>query len=359
MTKLSLITFTAVPHHSAESIHMVMTAMELAKVCDFELITPAKIWRPQTFSKNLSIYDVDSKKIRHKKNIQFYPNDTSFLFLHSLKEKKDIYCRQGIVADFFLKRNHEVLLELHSFPNSVDLKFLKEAMKTTAFLGLIVITEALKIDILEEIGQGYSNKIYVLPDAADIERFHFKVFNKNNQTLTAGYIGSNFRGKGWEIIEKLPKISKTKFHIYGFSHEKNPYSNMFFYGKIPFSQIPNALDTFDIGLLPNQPSVIVANESEIGKYTSPMKLFEYMASGKVIIASDLPVIREILTDNYNALLVPHDDVEAWSNAIIKLNSSPDLYKRLQQQAYNDVCNLYSYQARAKKILEIVNNCKSK
>ena len=68
MTKLSLITFTAVPHHSAESIHMVMTAMELAKVCDFELITPAKIWRPQTFSKNLSVYDVDSKKIKHKKS---------------------------------------------------------------------------------------------------------------------------------------------------------------------------------------------------------------------------------------------------------------------------------------------------
>src|SRR5690606_35834822 len=154
--------------------------------------------------------------------------------------------------------------------------------------------------------------------------------------------------------ERLPERCDMEFHIYGFSHDTNSFSNAKFYGKIPYSQIPQALNTFDIGLLPNQPDVIMLGGDNIGKYTSPMKLFEYMASGKVIVASDLPVIREILKDDYNALLVPHDDVNAWVSAINRLNSDRDLYKKLQKQAYSDVCDFYSYEARAKRIIDIIN-----
>src|SRR5690606_15115941 len=195
MTKISLVTFTAIPHHSAESIHMVMTAMELAKICDFELVSPAKIWRKQTFSKNLSTYDVDGTAIRHRKLLQLYPNDTFFLRTIGGSKNRVIYCRQVVVADFFLKRNFSVLLEVHSLPTEEDFEFLKDTFVNPRFVGLIVITEALKKDIVQVVGTGYSNAIHVLPDAADVDRFHYNVASPENESLMAGYIGSNFAGK--------------------------------------------------------------------------------------------------------------------------------------------------------------------
>lgn len=355
MTKISLVTFTAIPHHSAESIHMVMTAMELAKICDFELVSPAKIWRKQTFSKDLSTYDVERNDIRHRKLLQLYPNDTFFLRTIGGSKNRVIYCRQVVVADFFLKRNFSVLLEVHSLPTEADFSFLKENFVNPRFIGLIVITKALKEDIVQVVGSEYRDVIHVLPDAADVGRFHYNTWTSEKEDFVAGYIGSNFPGKGWEIIEKLPQKTKAKFHIYGFSDEGNSNSNITFHGKVPFSKVPDALDSFDIGLLPNQPSVVIANQSEIGKYTSPMKLFEYMASGKVIIASDLPVIREILDHEHNALLVPHDNPDAWIEAIHRLNTDRELYNRLKKQAYKDVCNLYSYHARAKQLVAIIDS----
>ncbi|WP_187444039.1 glycosyltransferase family 4 protein [Sphingobacterium phlebotomi] len=328
--------------------------MELAKICDFELVSPAKIWRKQTFSKNLSSYDVNGKEIRHRKLIQLYPNDTFFLRTIGGSKNRVIYCRQVVVADFFLKRNFSVLLEIHSLPIEEDFKFLKDTFVNSRFVGLIVITEALKEDIVQVVGAEYKYAIHVLPDAADVDRFHYNVASPEKEELTAGYIGSNFPGKGWEIIEKLPQKTETKFHIYGFSNDSNASPNITFHGKVPFSKIPDALDSFDIGLLPNQPSVVVANQSEIGKYTSPMKLFEYMASGKVIVASDIPVIREVLKDGVNALLVPHDKPAAWIGAINRLNTDRDLFARLQRQAYRDVCSLYSYQARARQLVDIIS-----
>ena len=357
MTKVSLVTFTAIPHHSAESIHMVMTAMEMAKICDFELISPAKLWRRQTFSKDLSIYDVDGSSIRHRKIIQLYPNDV--FFLNTISKNKDhvVYCRQILVANYFLKKNIKVLLELHLLPTKEEIESLRLIVKHPKFVGLIVITESLRHDILLEIEEDNFKNIFVLPDAADIDRFHFHADTDGSTTLKAGYIGSNFPGKGWEIIEQLPNRTSTEFHIFGFSNENNLFKNIVFYGKIPFANIPEALDSFDIGLLPNQPSVTVAGQVEIGRYTSPMKLFEYMASGKVIIASDLPVIREILTNNYNALLVPHNDPDAWILAINKLNTDRKLFNRLKNQAFSDVVNHYSYKARAKKIVDIIDSYK--
>src|SRR5690606_33969333 len=222
----------------------------------------------------------------------------------------------------------------------------KNAFTSRDFIALVVITESLKTDVLEIVGKRYKDNIHVLPDAADIDRFDYRPQIGAPSKLKVGYVGSNYPGKGWEIIELLPERCDNEFHIYGFSHEANSFSNAKFYGKIPYAQIPEAFNTFDIGLLPNQPDVIMLGGDNIGKYTSPMKLFEYMASGKVIVASDLPVIKEILKDEHNALLVPPDDVRAWVNAINRLDGDRELYRRLQKQAYSDVCDFYSYRARA-------------
>ncbi len=68
----------------------------------------------------------------------------------------------------------------------------------------------------------------------------------------------------------------------------------------------------DICLLP------LTETSIGGRYTSPLKLFEYMAAGKAIIVSDLPSMRQVLTSERDALLVPVGDPQAFARAIERM-----------------------------------------
>jgi glycosyltransferase involved in cell wall biosynthesis len=353
MKTLSVVTNTSIPHHSAESIHMTLMCDQLARICKMELISSAKIWRPNTFSKDLEKYGLGDSPIIHKKRLQFYPNDfTLFKWSKRWFENRVFYCRQTAFASYFINKGSSAVLELHTMPSSWELEFLKLNSENPLFIGLIVITQSLKQDIVNSIGDTLNSKIHVLPDAANISQFQFAE-NNLSKPLKAGYIGSNFPGKGFEIIQKLIEDSNIEIELYGFDSIGHTRDTVVFHGKVPYSHVPAAMNSFDIGLLPNQLTVILPNGNDIGKYTSPMKMFEYMAAGKVIVASDIPVIREVLTHNYNAILVPHDNVEKWKEAIENLMNNLNLAETLRNQAYKDVCEKYSYQARAEKLLKII------
>jgi glycosyltransferase involved in cell wall biosynthesis len=80
-----------------------------------------------------------------------------------------------------------------------------------------------------------------------------------------------------------------------------------------------------------------------------MKLFEYLAAGKTILGTALPSIKEVLTHDHNAWLVPPDDPAALAAGMAALLSQPDLAKRLGQQAKQDAPR-YTWPARARRIL---------
>jgi glycosyltransferase involved in cell wall biosynthesis len=98
----------------------------------------------------------------------------------------------------------------------------------------------------------------------------------------------------------------------------------------------------DILVLPNVRSTI----SE--RYTSPLKLFEYLAAGRPIVASNLPALREVLTDGINAVLVEPGNAAALASALNGLANNPQLADRLARRAFADA-SLYSWDARAARL----------
>jgi len=88
-------------------------------------------------------------------------------------------------------------------------------------------------------------------------------------------------------------------------------------------------------------------------FTSPLKLFEYMAAGRAIVASDLPAIREVLQHEKNALLVPPGDSEMLARSIQRLAEDRNLAMRLARQALVDVTD-YTWERRASR-LEVLFN----
>ena len=84
---------------------------------------------------------------------------------------------------------------------------------------------------------------------------------------------------------------------------------------------------------------------------SPLKMFEYMAAGKAIVSSDLPALREVLTDGEDALLVPAADVDAWEEAVDRLLADEALRTRLGVAAQKKLLRDFTWEARAERVLQ--------
>jgi glycosyltransferase involved in cell wall biosynthesis len=87
-------------------------------------------------------------------------------------------------------------------------------------------------------------------------------------------------------------------------------------------------------------------------FTSPLKMFEYMAAGRPIVASDLPALREVLRDGENALLVPPEDPQALAAAIQQVRSDRALAERLVACAAEDV-RAYTWDIRGQRIVQFL------
>jgi glycosyltransferase involved in cell wall biosynthesis len=168
------------------------------------------------------------------------------------------------------------------------------------------------------------------------------------------YCGSLYEGKGVEKIFEMAKYeSEILFVIIGGPetlidkwHQVN-LENLSFLGYISKEKIPFVLKTADVLVLP------LNKKLPYWKYTSPLKLFEYMASGVPILSSNIGSIPEVLNEE-NAYFFDPEDINDAVNKLkcIKQNYSEALERA--KQAYEDVKTNYTWDIRAKRILEFVN-----
>jgi len=116
-------------------------------------------------------------------------------------------------------------------------------------------------------------------------------------------------------------------------------------GQVDPERVPACLAAFDVCAMP------LPAAAHFARHASPLKLFEYMASGRPIIATALPSFREILTDGETALFVPVDDAAALTRAVRDLYADPTLRQRLGQRARQVALSRYTWDARVRAILE--------
>jgi glycosyltransferase involved in cell wall biosynthesis len=122
-----------------------------------------------------------------------------------------------------------------------------------------------------------------------------------------------------------------------------------FTGIVPHAEVPRYMAAADIAVVPYPPM-----QQEM--WLSPLKLFEYMSSGRAVVASAVGQIVDVLRDGENGLLVPPGDASAMATALIKLIQDPSLCERLGAQARQDAVDKFSwesYLARLERIFDAV------
>lgn len=233
--------------------------------------------------------------------------------------------------------------------------------KHNNFKRLIVISQALK-DIYLNENIIKTDKIFVAHDGSDvITDVNSKVeLSGNSNKLNIGYSGHLYKGKGIEIIAQIAPLAKDfNFHIVGgtendIEYWKSviPWDNVFFYGFKPQNELHKYINSFDVCLLPNQKIVLPCGKHDhkynISNFTSPLKMFEYMAHKKAIIASDLPVLREVLNES-NAILVQCDDIDGWLKALEGLKNVK-AREGIAENAYNNFISRYTWKNRAALVI---------
>ncbi len=126
--------------------------------------------------------------------------------------------------------------------------------------------------------------------------------------------------------------------------------NFSFLGFVDQKDVINYLFAADVLVMPYGAGVTIKSGTVASDFTSPIKLFEYMASKRVIVASKINSVLEILEDGKNAILVEADDLDSLKKGLRKALNNGDNSSKLAQQAYRDV-QKYGWKQRAEKMLE--------
>ncbi|MEA3357342.1 MAG: glycosyltransferase family 4 protein [Patescibacteria group bacterium] len=233
-------------------------------------------------------------------------------------------------------------------------------LQLPAFKRCIFISEILRTIYVQRF-PSHDGKFVVAHDAADVPQY--SQTKRPSTSIVTGYVGSLGEGKGVEIVVGLArKNPDIRFIIAGGTEnqkeslQKRVPPNIELVGFVSQSDICEVYNRFEVALLPNQlymPSY--GSKINIADYNSPLKLFEYMAHSKAMISSDLPNIREILSEE-TAILVKPSDILAWSKALNELRN-PDVRQRLKDAAFRQLMYNHTWQKRAELVLNDLEWCR--
>ena len=176
--------------------------------------------------------------------------------------------------------------------------------------------------------------------------------NEKKIKNTCVYVGSFFKGKGIEQIDRLAKKNpKINFHAYGdkkYLGKKKFSRNLKIFDHIQYSKIPIILSKYYVALMPYQNKIKGKSSISIEKYMSPLKMFDYLSAGLITIASNLKVYKHILFNDYNCKLVKVNDDNAWSKTINEIFKNLKKYEFIKKNSLK-TARKYTWEKRAKKI----------
>ncbi|MBA7507582.1 Phosphatidyl-myo-inositol mannosyltransferase [subsurface metagenome] len=352
-----------------------------------------KGWRREGELRDLRYIKVPYIPVKGFYEVSFSLSSLVLIVIYHLRFKFNvIYERKmlislSVLAGKLLKI--PVIVELNDIPYSIDIDrvlqeenrvwkrtLLKVAQSilhldvwlTSKLSTKIITTAQLKLPHIEK------RKISSIPFGANITLF--KPLNKMECRKNLNYpeegriicfVGSFLPWQGIEyIVEAMPKIldefPNTLLILIG-DHEPRMQAsrelkekimnmvktldlskNLIFVGRVPYEEVPAYINASDV-------CIVTQSKSRSG--FSPLKLFEYMACGKPVVASDIEGVREIVKESGGGLLVEAENSAELAQAILRLLKDEGLMKQMGENGLRCVTEKYSWENTARKALEVM------
>jgi glycosyltransferase involved in cell wall biosynthesis len=228
--------------------------------------------------------------------------------------------------------------------------------------GLIVVSKGLKAQLIK---RGISpDKIAVTPNAVDdtflVETNSGEAIRRQlqlTQRQVVGFVGGFYPWHGLDLLiavlpdiareipnvsllligdGPLQKILKEEVHRIGMD------KSVIFTGQVPHKALPQYIAAFDLGIMPDS-----------NDYGSPMKIYEYMALGKPVVAPRLPPLEEGIMDGEVGLLFPKRNREAFTMAILMLLNDKERRQKMGEAAHRHVQKNHTWKKNAEVTLDLL------
>jgi glycosyltransferase involved in cell wall biosynthesis len=268
-------------------------------------------------------------------------------YRRDLRRARGIFTHSLILSRWLARFRLPHVLEVHDADRDLIqggwLEHVIRCQRQRLIEWLVPVSQAAANVLLK--GGADPSRLLVAPNGVDMRAYAaLPGFDPGRLSFpTFVYLGTLAPERGLHVFEILQRRGLGKAILIGeaepgFIPPRQVESHPF----VPHHEVPSWYGRSDITLLPYSPRLPTADSM------SPMKLFEALAAGRPIIASDLPVLRELLEHEKNALLVDPEDPEAWICAVRRLQTDPELACRLAQSA-RESAREFTWEKRAEHI----------
>jgi len=371
--------------HFPHLVHMQENIRALRKKLEIHLVTANKLnaWYMRLHRSRL--YELLNLKFLHIIRKSLHALFFLAVYLELKKNinhhQPDLFLVRFAISNYLITRylhfkGYRVLLEVHALAHTeerlygqsyappfyfpivayLEKKMLRWAHQVTA-VSHSLASFLVNLGIAEE-------RIHVIHNAVDPDKFDYNIdahdiieqYDLHNKTVI-GFVGSFARYHGIDMLLDIAqhlhkKYENITFLIVGknIHGSDNPMEKAFvrrlshiftFAGEVPHSRIPLYVAAMDIAVIP-----------DFNTYGSPMKLFEYMAMKKPVVAVDVPPIREVIEDGQTGILFEKGNVSQAAKSVARLIEDERLRYKLGEQARLKVLADHTWDKNAESLLDI-------
>ena len=381
VTSLYYISPSVLPSRTANSAHVVLQCNGFAAAgADVTLVAKRSVDRADALPAAVeSAYGVPAGSFRFDTvSNRWSRGDNLRIAAHALSRLRtaspvpDVVLSRNLYAAYVLGavQRRDIIFETHQIETGLR-GYLQRALLTRPNVLTVVISQKLR-EILTGHHGVAPRRVLVLHDAAPdgirpiqagekrpvLQSLVTGVDVRSYRTV-CGYFGHLYPGRGMEVIEAMAQARPdTGFLIFGGNEsdliarrQANTQDNLHYAGFVPHATAQRAMAACDVLLMPYQHSVSIGVKGhDTARWMSPMKMFEYLASGTPIISSDLPALREVLDDGNNALLASPGEPEEWLRCLDRLVDNEEVARAIGTTAHETYARDHTWSSRARKIL---------
>jgi len=273
-------------------------------------------------------------------------------------------------AKWILETNGPSFAEANQERKSLSLTGIARKMEVSAYQQcdlLVCVSKPLKEILTQDLNLD-PRKIVVIPNGVDVGFFS----PGNSDPIryfdypTIGYVGAVIERQGLDLLMEVVASLKTEalgigLVIVGDGRSKNDLENLAeklkitdqvkFTGHVPRDDVPGTIAGFDLGYS----GQLVLGEGMLGKmYHSPLKIYEYLAMGKPVIASTYEDAESVIKQGETGYLFSPADPESLRKAVLQALNNKDRWADMGKIARIEIITNHSWANRVRKIISCID-----